>query len=266
MPNKTESRKRKRACLGAQSRWNVSSTAEFGCQVNEHNEVTCIKVNAATQTYFFHEDSPVTESVTVSPNVGKTCEINIKDIFQSLGLEPLSQEREIVTGNSKQEQIKRELHQIYKENGHEIEKLTNNSFEIIAEGNICTEVEAIKEAIDLNYCEQCRAYSIKYKDISMAKGESKINLRCESCETSIQVSPKKAIHPSNTGRPKSYVPTYIVLSYLLYGQYFKDYEQCLRTVGLPTVSEKEWSHAIEWISRGAENIVLECGPSKETSH
>ena len=51
-----------------------------------------------------------------------------------------------------------------------------------------------------------------------------------------------------TTHPRSAIRNLVALSFLVNGQYFKDYNKILRTLGLDHVSSTQWIHIIEWIA------------------
>ena len=50
-----------------------------------------------------------------------------------------------------------------------------------------------------------------------------------------------------TTRPTSAGRNFVALSFLVNGQYFKDYHKILGTLGLDHVSFTQWIHIVEWI-------------------
>ena len=50
-----------------------------------------------------------------------------------------------------------------------------------------------------------------------------------------------------TSRPTSAGRNFVALSFLVKGQYFKDYHKILGTLGLDHVSFTQWIHIVEWI-------------------
>ena len=51
-----------------------------------------------------------------------------------------------------------------------------------------------------------------------------------------------------TTRPTSAGRNFVALSFLVNGQYFKDYHKILGTLGLDHVSFTQWIHTVEWIA------------------
>ena len=49
-----------------------------------------------------------------------------------------------------------------------------------------------------------------------------------------------------TTRPTSAGPDFVALTFLVSGQYFKDYHKILGTVALDHVSFTQWIHIVEW--------------------
>ena len=50
-----------------------------------------------------------------------------------------------------------------------------------------------------------------------------------------------------TTRLRSAIQNFVALSFLVNGQYFKDYHKILGALGLDHVSSTQWIHVVEWI-------------------
>ena len=50
-----------------------------------------------------------------------------------------------------------------------------------------------------------------------------------------------------TTRLRSAIRNFVALSFLVNGQYFKDYYKILGALGLDHVSSTQWIHVVEWI-------------------
>ena len=57
-----------------------------------------------------------------------------------------------------------------------------------------------------------------------------------------------------TTRPGSAMRNFVDLSFLVNGQYFKDYHKILGTLGLDHVSSTQWIHIVEWIAPFVKRI------------
>ena len=57
-----------------------------------------------------------------------------------------------------------------------------------------------------------------------------------------------------TTRLRSAIPVrnFVALSFLVNGQYFKDYHKILGALGLDHVSSTQWIHSVEWIEAFAK--------------
>ena len=52
--------------------------------------------------------------------------------------------------------------------------------------------------------------------------------------------------------PKTYLMNYILLEFIVWDEYYKDYDHAMETLGIRHFSEKQWIRVIEWISPEVE--------------
>ena len=57
-----------------------------------------------------------------------------------------------------------------------------------------------------------------------------------------------------TTRPRSAIRNFVALSFLVSGQYFKDYRKILWTLGLDQASSTQWIHIVEWLATFVKQI------------
>ena len=70
---------------------------------------------------------------------------------------------------------------------------------------------------------------------------------CNRCGKKVNVKSSIPVVKAPT-RPRSTMRNFIALSFLVNGQYFKDYHKILGTLGLDHVSSTQWIHIVEWIA------------------
>ena len=71
------------------------------------------------------------------------------------------------------------------------------------------------------------------------------------CGTQLQTTVPDGVSPpsiaSFTGKPKSWLLNYTVLSFLMNGQLFAEYNRISNMLGLPSCSDKQWHRIAEWL-------------------
>ena len=69
---------------------------------------------------------------------------------------------------------------------------------------------------------------------------------CKKCHAkSTRVSDSRIIE--SKFRPKSWLPNYVLMSFLLNGEYYKDYEHVLGTLGIGHLSKTQWQRVVKWV-------------------
>ena len=79
------------------------------------------------------------------------------------------------------------------------------------------------------------------------------------CTPELQVvSPEGSTLPSisgfSTGRPKSWLLNYTVISFLMNGQLFSEYHRITNMLGLPHCSAKHWREIVGWLGEHVTNL------------
>ena len=69
---------------------------------------------------------------------------------------------------------------------------------------------------------------------------------CSRCGKKVNLTSSIPAVKTST-RPTSAGRNFVALSFLVNGQYFKDYHKILGTLGLDHVSFTQWIHIVEWI-------------------
>ena len=76
---------------------------------------------------------------------------------------------------------------------------------------------------------------------------------CSKCKNELTLSTSDEIIQTRT-KPKTYLTNYILLAFIVCGQYYKDYDHVMGTLGMSHFSEKQWIRVIEWIAPEVEKI------------
>lgn len=76
---------------------------------------------------------------------------------------------------------------------------------------------------------------------------------CIQCGRTFSFTTGSAVVKAKT-RPRSAIRNLVALTFLVNGQYFKDYERILGTLSLDHVCSTQWIHIIEWIAPYVKTI------------
>ena len=77
-------------------------------------------------------------------------------------------------------------------------------------------------------------------------GITQFELTCQKCKSqSFHTTDSRTI--DSKFRPKSWLPNFILLSFFLNGEYYKDYEHVLGTLGLGHLSQSQWLRVVDWV-------------------
>ena len=100
-------------------------------------------------------------------------------------------------------------------------------------------------------CEKCgETGSLKFrKQTEPQTGIVKLEFICSECDSVYTLSASEEIIPSQT-KPKTYLSNYIMLSFIVCGEYYKNYDHVMGTLGIGHFSEKQWIHVRMDSSRG----------------
>ena len=100
-------------------------------------------------------------------------------------------------------------------------------------------------AFESQICEKCnvnRQLCVTTKT-QVEPGIMELELTCMKCfEKSKHKSDCHTIE--SRFRPKAWLPNYLLLSFLLNSEYFKDYEHVLGTLGVSHLSKSQWIHVV----------------------
>ena len=89
------------------------------------------------------------------------------------------------------------------------------------------------------------------KESEPKTGNLKLDFVCSECKSEVSISSCDEIIPTRT-KLKTYLTNYILLAFIVCGEYYKDYDHVMETLGISHFSEKQWIRVIEWISPEVE--------------
>ena len=81
----------------------------------------------------------------------------------------------------------------------------------------------------------------------------KLDFVCSECKSEFTISASDKTIPTRT-KPKTYLTNYIILAFIVCGQYYKDYDHVMGTLGISHFSKKQWIQVIDWIAPKVEKI------------
>ena len=103
-------------------------------------------------------------------------------------------------------------------------------------------------AFESQVCEKCNGFEgLRVTSQTEVKaGVYAFDLVCKKCYAkSSRVSDSRIIE--SKFRPKSWLPNYLLLCFLVNGEYFEDYEHVLGTLGLAHLSKTQWQRVVKWV-------------------
>ena len=140
---------------------------------------------------------------------------------------------------------------------HKLEKLTSDPELATIDGQL---LFVMSKAIDnlaqsnMNDVKQCQCDKAKYEFRSLKQTTSEdVEFVCGQCAEKVCFSGASAVVKGKT-RPRSAIRNFVALSFLVNGQYFKDYERILGTLGVDHVCSAQWLHIVEWIAPYVKQI------------
>ena len=103
-------------------------------------------------------------------------------------------------------------------------------------------------AFESQVCEKCKGFEgLRVTGKTEVKaGVYAFDLVCKTCYAkSSRVSDSRIIE--SKFRPKSWLSNYVLLCFLLNGEYYKDYKHVLGTLGLAHFSKTQWQRVVKWV-------------------
>ena len=94
----------------------------------------------------------------------------------------------------------------------------------------------------------------KYEFCSVKQNTvDEFEFECSRCGQKFSLKSDTSVVKATT-RPRSAMRNFVALSFLVSGQYFKDYRKILWTLGLDQVSSTQWIHIVEWLATFVKQI------------
>ena len=155
----------------------------------------------------------------------------------------------------------------FKAKGHQLEDLTSKSLCIKPPSFVIFTSDAMRDAVSGSKCGGC-GKSGKFKFVEESEpqtGVLKMEFICSDCQKRFSITSNSDIICTRT-RPKSYLTNYVLLAFIAScGEYYKDHDHVMGTLGIGHFSEKRWTRVIEWIAPEIEKYSqMECPAVQET--
>ena len=268
---KVEKRKR-RALDAASGRWSPPSLSkkDVGCQVNFFEEELCLK-NTSTVATQTEERSVEVEMITPLSSektaVSEVRECANNDMVSverlqyflrnatSLCDEAPLQSSEEPKESEENKEIIRKVDGFFQEKDYDPDQLTKKHLRINQSPLVICTSEKLQKSVLESKCSKCRSLgTLQFWKASEAKtGILKLDFFCSECKKEFTISTSDEIIPTRTTL-KTYLTNYILLAFIVTGQYYKDYDHVMGTLGMSHFSEKQWIRVIEWIAPEVEKI------------
>lgn len=255
--------KRRRICSQASScRWSNSSekNADKACQVDfEEHECKSMRT-AATQTEWELGHTPESDDCEMISPEKLQCAVDAAGL-QSLDL-PCASEESRLKNNSheaafvKEEEITSEVKRLIEEKEHKLEELTNNPLQLKSSSIIISDSEVLRNAaIKENKCNCCgKSGTLKFlNETEERTGVLKLELICAECDKTSSLTSNDEIIRTRT-KPKTFLTNYIMLTFIVCGEYYKDYDHIMGTLGIGHFTPQQWIRVIEWIAPEVDKI------------
>ena len=189
----------------------------------------------------------------------------INEAIEATKLQPLSQdsmEQQTVSKeackSSLQAALSQEFHSYIKNASHSIENLTDNAELETCDGQLLLTTSTSLENLvncdlsNLQHCECEKETELEFCSVKQNTVEE-FEFECSRCGKKVNIKNSTPVVKATT-RPRSAVRNIVALSFLVNGQYFKDYHKILGTLGLDHVSSTQWIHIVEWIAPFVKTI------------
>ena len=132
--------------------------------------------------------------------------------------------------------------------GHDLEKATTKKLLVVDENLCLTSSDFLVAAFESQLCKKCcSSEGLRVTSKTEVKaGIYAFELSCKKCHAkSTRVSDSRIIE--SKFRPNSWLPNYVLLSFFLNGEYYKDYEHVLGTLGIGNLSKTQWQLVVKWV-------------------
>ena len=149
----------------------------------------------------------------------------------------------------------RKVDGFFKSKDHQLEDLTSKSLCIKPSSLVISTSDVMRDAVSESKCGRC-GKSGKFKFVEETEPQTGVlNLEfiCSDCQKRFSITSNNDIIRTGT-KPKTYLTNYVLLAFIACGEYYKDYDHVMGTLGIGHFSEKQWIRVIEWIAPEVEKI------------
>ena len=194
----------------------------------------------------------------------------INEAIEATNFQPLSQdsiEQQTVTKEARKLSLKaalsQEFHTYMKNANHSIENLTNNGELETCDGQLLLTTSTSLENLvnnNLQHCDCEKETEFEFCSVKQNTVEE-FEFECSRCRKKVNLKSSIPVVKATT-RPRSALRNFVALSFLVNGQYSKDYHKILGTLGLDhEVALAAWPTMLR--HRAAENSISTSGAAKK---
>ena len=234
--NRNAEKGAKKASLAASKRW------------PDNQKSSCLTKTEATQTDHPMKDNNCLPSKVADASLSSVQELvsfarNIPDLMASLPVSVAINDESLAS-----ETITNQIGGILHRYGHDLEKATTKKLQVL-DANLCfASSDFLVAAFESQVCETCcSSEGLRVESKTEVKaGVYAFELSCKKCHAkTTRVSDSRIIE--SKFRPKSWLPNYVLLCFLVNGEYYKDYEHVLGTLGVGHLSKTQWQRMVKWV-------------------
>ena len=142
----------------------------------------------------------------------------------------------------------KQVQQILSRYSHNLRKTTSHTMMVLDSELVASDIDFLVAAFEPQLCKKCNVSGqIRMTTKTQVKsGIVELELTCMKCfEKSKHKSDSRTIE--SRFRPKAWLPNYLQQTLLLNGEYFKDYEHVLGTLGFSHLSKSQWICVVKWL-------------------
>ena len=146
--------------------------------------------------------------------------------------------------------LAQEFHSYIKNVNHSIENLTDNGELETCDGQLLLTTSTSLENLvnsnlsNLQHCDCEKETEHEFCSVKQNTVEE-FKFECSRCGKKVNLKSSIPVVKATT-LSRSAIRNFVALSFLVNGQYFKDYHKILGTLGLDHLSSTQWIHIIEW--------------------
>lgn len=252
--------KRSRHCSQASlCRW--LSTAEENdkaCQVNfsleAEDSLKSQKADAATQTEWNSTSKSGVEECELATLDPEKFQRQVDVSLPSLDDAFKTESKDARQVEEEEEMVNRVKH-LLNEKHHDLQELTNNALQVKPSTLVMSDSDVLRDAVTKSNCKRCgNAGTLKFlNEKEVHTGIVKLEFICTDCKELCSLASNDEIIRTRT-KPKTYLTNYILLAFIVCGEYYKDYEHVMGTLGIGHFTPQQWIRVIEWIAPEVEKI------------